>query len=93
MSIGDEQLKFLDKMDGDMSHGIKIKGELISQPDSEQRAIFVVMNLIKALRQDNEAIISASSANLANRYPSLIEVRANDGDKTISIEFVNEHSL
>ncbi len=49
LSFADEQLVFLDRMDGDMDNGIKIRGELLANPDSGQRATFVVMNLIKAL--------------------------------------------
>lgn len=90
-SIGEQQLAFLDKMDSDMKKGIKVKGELIAQPDSQQRAIFVAMNLLKALQQDNDAAISASCAYLVTRNPALIEVHANDGEKTINIEFINEH--
>jgi len=90
ITIGEQQLAFLDKMDSDMEQGIKIKGELINQPDSHQRATFVAMNLIKALQQDNDAAISASCAYLANRYPALIEVHANDHEKMINIEFIKE---
>lgn len=79
-SIDDKQRAFLEKMDSDMGRGIKIHGALIAEPDNEHRAKFVAMNLIKALQQDNEAIIAVSCAYLANRRPELIEIRANDGD-------------
>jgi len=42
-----------------MQQGIKIKGELIEQPDSEQSMTFIIMNLVKALQQENNASISA----------------------------------
>lgn len=89
-SFEDSQLAFLDKMDGDMARGIKIQGELVSSPDVEQRARFVVMNLIKALQQDNEAVIYASCAYLVQRNPALAEVHATDSDREILIEFINE---
>jgi hypothetical protein len=79
-------------MDADMSEGIKIEGELVNQPDEQQRLTFIAMNLIKGLQQDNEAVISSSCAYLINRHPSLIEVHANDSDKGIVIEF-NEEQL
>lgn len=88
--IEEEQLMFLDRMDSDMEQGIKIKGELISTPDSHQRATFIVMNLIIALQQSNNASVSATSAYLAHRYPTLIEVHTNDEGNAINIEFVNE---
>ena len=74
-----------------MDRGIKIQGELITNPDSRQRATFVAMNLIRALQQSNEAIISASCAYLVNRLPSLIEVRARDQGNTVNLELVEEH--
>lgn len=85
------QLKFLDKMDSDMDRGVKIQGELITNPDNRQRALFIAMNLIKALQQDNDAIKFASCAYLVNRMSSLVEVRASDQENTISIELVDEH--
>ena len=90
ISFEEQQLTFFDKMDSDMERGIKIRGELITQPDSQQCATFVVMNLIKALQQDNEAVIAASCAYLVNRHPALIEVHANDSEHLISIELINE---
>ena len=86
-----EQLAFFDKMDSDMDRGIKIKGKLIANPDSKQRATFVAMNLIRALQQDNEAILSASCAYLVNRLPELIEVHVNDQGNTVNIELVERH--
>jgi hypothetical protein len=86
----ERQLEFFDKMDIDMERGIKIHSELITNPDSKQRAKFVVMNLIKALQQDNPAIISASCAYLANRLPALFEVHVNEHGITVNIELVEE---
>ena len=86
-----QQLEFLDKMDKDMESGIKIRGQLIIHPDLQQRSTFVVMNFIKGLQQDNDAVISASCAYLINRHPELIEVHANDRDSEIDIELVNEN--
>lgn len=90
LTFEDQQLAFLDKMDSDMESGIKIYGELLVNANSQQRATFVAMNLIKALQQDNEALISASCAYLVNRHPALIEVHANDHDDAVKIELVEE---
>ena len=90
LTFEDEQLVFLDKMDSDMDNGIKIHGELLTNPDSQQRASFVVMNLIKALQQDNDTVKTASCAYLLNRYPALIEVHANDHDNRVKIELIEE---
>ena len=90
LTFEDQQLAFLDKMDSDMESGVKIHGELLINPAARQRATFVAMNLIKALQQGNDAVISASCAYLVNRNPALIEVHANDHDNAIKIELIEE---
>lgn len=60
--FSDQQLAFLDKMDSDMDQGIKIYGELLTNPDAQQRANFIAMNPVRALQQDNEAVITSSCA-------------------------------
>ena len=85
-----EQSSFLDKMDNDMKVGIKIQSELLENPDDLQRATFIAMNLIKALRQNNDATVFATCAYLVNRLPELIEVHANDYEDSIKIEFIEE---
>lgn len=91
-SFADEQLAFLDTMDSDMDKGIKVYGELLSNPDSKQRATFVVMNFIKALQQESDSVIMASCAYLTNRFPLLIEVHATNDDKTVKVELIEEES-
>ena len=90
MHIEDQKLVFLDNMDTDMERGIKIQGELITSPDKQQREKFVVMNLIKALQQENMAVISASCAYLVHRHPALLEVHVHDHESGINITFVDE---
>ena len=93
IALEQQQLDFLDQMDRDMDKGIKIHGELIKSPDLEQRTTFVVMNFIKALQQDNDAVISASCAYLVNRDPALQEIHANDDANKINIELKKTDSL
>ena len=88
IELEQNQLSFFDKMDSDMNRGVKIQGELINSPDAKQRATFVVMNLLKALRQENEMVISASCAYLSQRMPALTEVHANDDGAGIKVEFL-----
>lgn len=82
------KLAFLDTMDRDMSRGIRIRGQLIAQPDQQQRANFMALNLIKALQQDNQAVAQASCAYLAQRLPALTEVHVDDGSDGLEIELV-----
>lgn len=90
--LEDDQLAFFDKMDSDMKSGIKIRGELIQQPDDHQRAIFVAMNLIKAIQQGNESVINSTCAYLVIRNPVLIEVRASDHANSVKIDLVEVHA-
>ena len=92
ITFDEHQLVFLNRMDSDMDKGIKVRGHLQVDPDSEQRATFVVMNLIKALQQNNEAVVSASCAYLVNRHPALIEVHANDDVDSVKIELIEEEN-
>jgi len=89
-SLDEQQLAFLDKMDRDMEKGIKLQGELIANPDKQQRAKFVALNLLRAISHDNQASISVSCAWLANRFSNLIEVHINQTDGTIEVELVEE---
>ena len=91
IELEDQQLGFLDKMDQDMSRGIKVYGEPISDPDVKQKATFVAMNLLKALQQEDHGKIAVSCAYMSRRLPHVIEVHARDQDDRIHIEFVEEH--
>ncbi len=89
--LDDKQLEFLDKMDSDMDRGFRIFGELITTPDTKQKATFVAMNLLKALKHDDDAKIAVSCAYLNSRLPHAVEMHARDRDNRIDIEFVEEH--
>lgn len=88
--LEDKQIEFLDKMDSDMGRGVKINGELFSPPDAEQRAKFVAMNLLRALKQEDDARIAVACAYLIHRRPLLIEVHAKDLDGRVIIDLVDE---
>lgn len=86
--LNDQQLAFLDRMDQDMDRGLKIHAELISAPDTRQRATFVAMNLIKALLKEEDAKIQVSCAYLASRLPELSEVHARDQGGKVTIDLI-----
>ena len=88
--LDESKINFLEKMDSDMSQGIKVAGELIHEPSTEQRANFVAMNLIRALSQENDAAINVSCAYLTHKNPKLIELRASNENGSLEIEFIEE---
>jgi hypothetical protein len=89
--LDDKQLAFIEQMDRDMDRGIRMYGELITEPDSKQKASFVAMNLLKGLQQEDNARIGVSCAYLSSRLPYVVEVHARDLDGRVNIEFIEEH--
>lgn len=90
--IDDKQQEFLNKMDGDMDRGFRIYGEMISEPNSKQKATFIAMNLLKALQQEDHAKMAVSCAYLSTRLPDVDEVHARDKDDRIIIEFIEANA-
>ena len=89
--LDEKQLEFLERMDSDMDRGLKIHGELIAEPDTKQKATFVAMNLLNALKQEDHARIAVACAYLGHRLPRVVEVHARDAVDRIDIEFIEEH--
>ena len=87
------QRQFLDKMDSDMEQGIELMDEKITQPDHIQRAQFVAMHLGQSLLQEDDAMIAASCAYLANRLPDLKQVKADEQGNMISFHLVFDEPL
>lgn len=87
MLLDESQLTFIDKMDSDMKKGIKINGESFPNPDKLQRAEFTVMNLIRALQQENQAVVVASCAYISNRLPDLYEIHVKNHKSGVKVEF------
>ncbi len=83
-----QQREYLDKMENDMATGIDLNGEQIANPDSQQRAKFVAMQLIHALISDNDPMIAAMCAYLATRLPELKQVKADEHAEQITLELV-----
>ncbi len=82
------QRQFLDKMDADMSEGIELAGQSISEPDPVQRAQFVAIQLMTALQDNEEGLIAAACAYLANRYPEMRRVVAREQGDNVSLDLV-----
>ena len=89
--LPDHQAAYLDKMDEKMSEGISIGEKKIKDPDINQRAQFVVANLLHAIKTDNEQVAGAMCSYLAIRLPELKQVKINEQNGEVSIEFDYEN--
>lgn len=83
-----KQREFLDFMDTDMEKGITLDGKVIASPDPHQRTHYVAMKLIQALLSNNQGMIKASCAYLANRQPNLQLIRATKEGEAMKLELV-----
>ncbi len=92
--LPENQLAYLDKMDEKMEMGIPSGQGNIFAPDQEQKAQFVASQLMMAISTDNEQLIAASMAYLANRLPELKQVSAEekDGQTQITLVYDREYA-
>ena len=92
--LPDHQAAYLDKMDKKMSEGISIGDQEIKDPDINQRAQFVVANLLHAIKTDNEQVAGAMCSYLAIRLPDLKQVKINEqnGEASIEFDYENEYT-
>lgn len=88
VKLPDHQSQFLDKMDMDMAEGLEMNGRSSPNPDLGIRAQYIAMNLVQAINDDNESVISAMCAYLATRLPDLKKVKADGQGENISIDLV-----
>ncbi len=87
------QRQFLDKMDLDMARGFDLGGEFVAKADTRQRAKFVAMTLIQAIVNENDGLIAASCAYLANRLPELKQVKAVAKGEQFDLDLVFTETL
>ena len=82
------QLQALDGMDREMDAGITVDGERIEQPDPLARAHFVVLHLIRAVRESQEQRAGMTCAYLATRIPELRQVQISENDGVFDYRLV-----
>ena len=92
--LAEQQRTYLDKMDEKMDMGLPSGQGNIFAPDQEQKALFVANQLMMAIESNNEQLIYASLAYLANRLPDLkqVTVKEKDGKQEISLIYDREYS-
>ncbi len=85
--LAEKHRQYLEKMDQQMDGGIKLGNEQVDNPDQQQRAQFVALTLLQAIEQDNEGMIAAMNAYLAERYPDLKQIKADTDKQTGKVMF------
>lgn len=85
--LAENQRQYLDRMDQQMDAGITLGSESIENPDQQQRAQFVAFTLVRAIQEDNEAVIAAMNSYLAVRYSDLKQVKADTDEESEKVMF------
>jgi hypothetical protein len=86
--LPDHQAAYLDKMDARMDAGILVDGEMVTNPDQNQRTQFATANLLAALKMEDESMAAAMCSYLAIRLPELKQVKIEENDGEVSIELI-----
>jgi len=92
VTLPENQLEYLQKMDSKMDQGIPLGQGNVFAPDLEQKSQFVASQLFMAIETENEQLIAASMAYLATRLPELKQVstKEKDGEQQISLIYDRE---
>ena len=87
--LSTHQLSYLDQMDQQMDPGVQLGNDFIADPNQLQRAQFVAVSLVQAIRQQEDALAAATCSYLAQRMPELRQVKVQgEADKqTIDLVF------
>lgn len=86
--LTDYQRTYLEKMDKKMDEGIELDGKLINNPDDNDKAQFVVANLVNAMKSDNPGLTSALCTYIADGMPDLKQLHIEESNGEVSVNFV-----
>lgn len=87
-SLTEKQEHFLEMMDRELAKQIVIGEEVIEQPDLHQRAQFVAINLVNALKSGDDGVAAAMCSYLALRVPDLKKLKVDDQGGQVVIDLV-----
>ena len=87
-SLSERQQHFLDVMDKELSNQIVIGEQVINNPDLHQRAQFMAINLVNALKSGDDGLSAAMCSYLALRVPDLKKVNVEDKGEQVVIDLV-----
>lgn len=83
-----QQEHFLDVMDKELSTQLVMGDEVITNPDLHERAQFVAINLVNALKSGDDGLAAAMCSYLALRVPDLKKVNVKDSEGQVVIDLV-----
>lgn len=86
--LTDYQKTYLSNMDRKMDKAIEINGKRVKNPDENQKAQFIVANLLDAMKTDNVGLTSVLCTYLADNMPDLKQLKIEEDNGEVSIEFV-----
>ncbi|WP_455222834.1 hypothetical protein [Kaarinaea lacus] len=86
--LSERQHQFLEKMDQELDSQIVIGDKVIPNPGIEDKAQFVAINLVDALRTANDGLAAAMCSYLAIRVPNLQQVKVTDNNEELLIDLV-----
>ena len=92
IALTDQQKTYLEDMDRTLEEGFVLAGQKVEQPDLEQKTQFVALNLVQALKKEDDKMAIILFSYLVDRMPDLKQARAKvketkSGDK-IGVEFI-----
>ena len=80
------QRRQLDELDARLDEGIDLEGEHIDAPDRQQRARFIIGQLLRALTRDDEATARGLCTWLGCRLPELVAIRVSSREGELDVE-------
>ncbi|MGD8560016.1 MAG: hypothetical protein PVF34_06210 [Gammaproteobacteria bacterium] len=83
-----QQNQFLDRMDKELAAEIVMGDKVITNPGLHDRAQFVAINLVNALKASEESLAAAMCTYLAERVRDLKQVKVTDRDGQVLIDLV-----
>lgn len=86
-----QHLAYLDNMDAKMDGGIVLEGDRVAEPDMEQRARFVALNMATALASGNESMAMGLCTWLGVRRPELKQVKITGGELGLTVDLDHEN--
>ena len=91
--LPERQHQFLEKMDQELNSQIVMGEEVIQNPGVEEKAQFVAINLVNALKTSNDSVVAAMCSYLATRIPNLKQVKVNeDSNGKVLIDLVYDEN-